>query len=98
MLISTMNKGFQMTFENGLTISVQFGKGNYCSNKNKENKTDIHICKDAEICIWVETSEEEYFKFDSNDCVKGWISVNKVAEWIYNVSIAKSINDIKIVE
>ena len=30
MLVSTLNKGFQLTFENGLTISVQFGSGNYC--------------------------------------------------------------------
>jgi hypothetical protein len=29
---STENKGFQMTFENGWTISVQFGYGNYCDN------------------------------------------------------------------
>jgi hypothetical protein len=29
---STNNKGFQMTFENGWTISVQFGYGNYCDN------------------------------------------------------------------
>lgn len=28
----TMGKGFQVTFENGYTVSVQFGPGNYCSN------------------------------------------------------------------
>ena len=26
------NRGFQITFENGYTVSVQFGKGNYCEN------------------------------------------------------------------
>lgn len=26
------NKGFQITFENGYTVSVQFGPGNYGSN------------------------------------------------------------------
>ena len=26
------NRGFQMTFENGYTVSVQFGPGNYCDN------------------------------------------------------------------
>jgi hypothetical protein len=35
---STNNKGFQMTFENGWTISVQFGYGNYCSHRNHENQ------------------------------------------------------------
>ena len=30
--ISTNRKGFHMTFENGLTVSVQWGAGNYCDN------------------------------------------------------------------
>lgn len=30
----TDGKGFQITFENGYTVSVQFGGGNYCSNYN----------------------------------------------------------------
>ena len=32
------NKGFHITFNNGLTISVQFGAGNYCSNKEESYK------------------------------------------------------------
>lgn len=28
----TDNKGFQITFPNGYTVSVQFGAGNYCNN------------------------------------------------------------------
>lgn len=28
------NKGFQITFDNGYTVSVQFGPGNYSSNYN----------------------------------------------------------------
>ena len=28
----TEGKGFQITFANGYTASVQFGSGNYCSN------------------------------------------------------------------
>ena len=28
------NKGFSITFTNGYTVSVQFGPGNYSSNKN----------------------------------------------------------------
>ena len=31
--VSTHNKGFQMTFENGFRISVQWGIGNYCQRK-----------------------------------------------------------------
>jgi hypothetical protein len=29
---STSNKGFNMTFANGITASVQWGAGNYCDN------------------------------------------------------------------
>lgn len=32
----TSNKGFHITFENGYTISVQFGPGNYCENYDRE--------------------------------------------------------------
>ena len=28
------NKGFSITFDNGYTVSVQFGSGNYSSNYN----------------------------------------------------------------
>ena len=27
------NKGFQISFKNGYTVSVQFGGGNYCANR-----------------------------------------------------------------
>ena len=32
---SCLNKGFQMTFDNGFRISVQWGHGNYCAVKDK---------------------------------------------------------------
>ena len=28
------NKGFQITYNNGYTVSVQFGGGNYCTNRD----------------------------------------------------------------
>ena len=33
MLNITSHKGFQLTFQNGWTASVQFGRGNYCSKR-----------------------------------------------------------------
>ena len=36
---STLRKGFHMTFENGLTISVQWGAGNYCDNRDSGDFT-----------------------------------------------------------
>lgn len=56
MFRSTENKGFQLTFANGWTISVQFGKGNYCNgNRDKSdnfNRTQSIVeSVDAEIAI-----------------------------------------------
>ena len=50
--ISTERKGFKMTFDNGLTVSVQWGDCNYCDNKHfdyipEDNNLDCH--KDAEL-------------------------------------------------
>lgn len=45
--VSTMRKGFQMTFENGLTASVQWGAGNYCDNHLPDDM-DFSCRKDAQ--------------------------------------------------
>lgn len=45
--VSTMRKGFHMTFPNGLTVSVQWGAGNYCDNHLPKNN-DFTFSKDAE--------------------------------------------------
>ncbi len=86
---STQNKGFQMTFENGWTISVQFGYGNYCQNNHHpkgfyfSKNQDITSSEDAEIAIWDRNGQ--WFNFGS-DTVKGYCSTNEVAEWIDKVS------------
>lgn len=36
----TGNKGFHITFENGYTVSVQFGPGNYCDNYDMSFEND----------------------------------------------------------
>jgi hypothetical protein len=59
MFKATENKGFQITFNNGYTISVQFGKGNYCDNRLKENSDFITSCKNAEVAIWNENNSED---------------------------------------
>lgn len=89
MLAITESKGFQMKFENGWTISVQFGYGNYCENKNHpdryhvERNTEIFKSPDAEIAIWGENGK--WYDFGTG-IYKGWCSANEVAEWIDKVS------------
>lgn len=49
------NKGFQITFDNGVTVSVQFGGGNYCQNRSGiywKPAADGARCADAEVAIW----------------------------------------------
>ncbi len=95
--VSTRNHGFQMTFDNGITISVQFGQGNYCERKNLQGSyrgdmdaaTPIIMSENAEIAIWHKDSDT-WFQFES-DQVKGWVTTNEVAEWI---SIIKHARDL----
>jgi hypothetical protein len=87
----TQNKGFQMTFENGCTISVQFGYRNYCDNNNHPDGYDFSNGKtmvessDAEIAIILPNGE--FYDF-GNDLVKGYCSADEVADYI---KLAKEI-------
>jgi len=97
MITITRNKGFQMTFPNELTISVQIGNMNYCSRKDTYTKYDAEMqmdivkSPDAEIAIWDEKGD--WFNF-GHDTVKGWIPVTEVGIWIERVTKATSINDL----
>ena len=53
----TNNHGFHITFENGWTVSVQFGPGNYCDNYNRRIGEEDEICGKegsytAECAVW----------------------------------------------
>lgn len=86
MVASTMRKGFHMSFKSGLTISVQWGGGHYCQNREDywSEPKDMQS-KDAEIAIW-QTDNDRWFKFnESRDTVLGWQDADQVAEWIARV-------------
>lgn len=95
---STGNRGFKITFDNGMTISVQFGSSNYCSRRNfnvypfAEMKEDIVTSSDAEIAIW--DADGNWFQF-ANDQVEGFVTPDKVALWINAASSAESLNDLQ---
>ena len=53
----TGKKGFHITFDNGYTVSVQFGPGNYCENYtmsigNDDEEAGKHGSVDAECAVW----------------------------------------------
>jgi hypothetical protein len=73
-------KGFQMTFANGWTVSVQFGSGNYCGNRTyMVVETEKGESTDAEIAAW--DASGTWYDFGS-DTVKGWCSPDEVAAFI----------------
>lgn len=41
-------KGFHMTFNNGVTVSVQFGWGNYCDNHDNEQLSPLNMLDSKE--------------------------------------------------
>jgi hypothetical protein len=95
-----MRKGFNMTFENGLTVSVQWGVGNYCDNQFPPDM-DFSYKEDAksttaEVAVWnfdgvwanaADFLETSKVKFDpmGGDPV-GWLSADEVAKLIANVA------------
>jgi len=97
MIRTTRNKGFQLTFENKLTISVQIGTMNYCSRKDafavydSEMKTDLVESETAEIAIW--DDKDGWLDFGS-DQVKGWVTADEISQWITWTKVARDLGDL----
>jgi len=98
--VSTFNRGTHMTFENGLTISMQWGASNYCEKrtfayhygKSTEGEYDTWDSTTAEIAIW--DAQGEWFSF-GDDTVRGWVSPDEVAEWIAIVHKARTLTELR---
>lgn len=86
--VSTMRKGFHMTFENGLTASVQWGAGNYCDNHSPDDM-DFSYRKDAssdtaEVAVmdskgnFLEIAQFLHENAYCDDVVCGWLSPEEV--------------------
>ena len=86
----TNNKGFQITFANGYTISVQWGVSNYCQKKQyggygDEMKHPIWESINAEVAVW--DKDGNWVKpAGTDDDVKGYQTPEEVAETIERVS------------
>ena len=73
--------GFQITFENGYTVSVQFGEGNYCSFESTKE------CKNAEVALispdgWLMDLSGKFDWWSFTDEVNGYTTPDEVAELI----------------
>jgi len=87
----TDGKGFHMTFKNGVTVSVQFGVGNYCSNHNeltllgKEKEYSSWSSHTAEVGIWDKnnkwiTKKCPYLDVAEYDDVAGHILADEIID------------------
>jgi len=82
--------GMHMRFENGLTISIQFGKSNYCEHRNKPDRLstpNVWKSVDAEVAVW--DYENNYltglFIGHIGNGVVGYLSTDEVADIIHKV-------------
>lgn len=79
--------GFHITFENGYTVSVQFGGGNYCDNHDlggeEWRKAGEKGCVNAECAVWPGEGDLLQLKGWS-DTIIGWQEpedVLKLLKW-----------------
>jgi len=79
----TSNFGYHIKFVNGATVSVQYGYGNYCENrddflcdKGDDTSRFTGEFETAEVAAWDETGE--MFKLSSGDTVLGWQTPEQV--------------------
>lgn len=100
-LVSTMRKGFQMTFDNGLTASVQWGAGNYCDNRNTSDFGLYLFSKDAEsntaeVAVIYNGELINITPFLTNDQsndgeVAGWLTPSEIVDFLVRVRDAKIV-------
>ena len=99
--VSTGNKGFQMTFPNGWTVSVQFGTTNYTDvrsyqfedwNAPMQEENEMWSAETAEIAAWREDFVKEgrvgtdgWYDF-GNDKVAGFKTTTEVLQFINKIA------------
>jgi len=76
------NDGFQMTFENGCTISVQFGKHTY----SDAGETTAEVAAWDNKGNWLMTDGERWFEIVDGSDVMPRQSAGDVAKLIYTLS------------
>ena len=67
-------KGFQITYKNGYTVSVQFGGGNYCTNRDLPYGEEVPPSDTAETALMTKDGFVEY----QGDDVQGHMSPSEV--------------------
>ena len=82
-------KGFQVTFDNGYTVSVMFGAGYYCEHRMNNqielinNRVEVwheHTSADAEVAVFNRNDGfvTGFPGCPESDQVRGWVTTNDV--------------------
>lgn len=71
------NKGFQMSFNNGYIVSVQFGGGNYCSNRNLPIEDWSKIVPDSDTAETALMTKDGFVEYQGDD-VQGHMTCAEV--------------------
>lgn len=79
-------KGYHMTFDNGYTVSVQFGRGNYCDNRYGEATPSV--CKNAEVLAWDAEGEEVGEPI-------GWLTPDEVLAYMVKIASFPGLPEVK---
>lgn len=98
MFKSFRNKGFQLRFDNGYTVSVAFGYCNYCDAQDYDKKwnawrteDDVHKSQTAEVAIIHPNGDFVDLHGNRSD-VFGWRTTNDVAGIIAAVALFRKAN------
>jgi hypothetical protein len=87
----TGGRGFKITFDNGVTASVQFGYGNYCENRFHKMEVDYptpnrngeYYCPNAEVAAWDKEGNWITKKvIKTGEDVAGWIAPKEVLAFL----------------
>lgn len=74
--------GVAITLPNGITASIQWGTGNYCSRRGHAMAYEDHYdpagSVDAEVAIW--NMDDKYYRLSEHSEVIGWQSVAEVED------------------
>ena len=96
MFTITRGKGFHITFENGWTVSVQWGPGNYCDHRYTafDSPDDTRIMpqfwesKTAEVAAFKDRDKWYIFPGDEGltTSVKGYMTPKEVLEFMVMIA------------
>ena len=80
------DSGFHITFDNGWTVSVQFGGGNYCDNYNHDimRRDPTPPSANAEVAAWVKGGD--WHRFDDGETVRGYMTPAEVLAFMNEIA------------